>query len=358
MKRLPFITAMLLVVSAGSARAMEPANPTANTKARAILNYLEKLPNQPDKRLLSGQFIDFGPTAKLTICTEIHEKTGHWPALIGLDYADFDKGGLETKTVNRVAIEYARQGGLVSISAHLYNPANPKGGGLRDRGADLKQMLTPGNATHDRWMKELDIIAAGLKELQEAVVVVLWRPFHEMNGGWFWWGAKEPTTFIRVWRQMFDYFTKTKGLNNLLWVYSPNHGDKTADYYAGDHYVDIVGLDAYTDFVDPQHIRGYDAVAKLPKPFGFTEFGPWPRKPAGRLRLHAIHRWRPEAFSQDDLLPGLELEMESRPEPEHQATFGAPVAGQPRGSAGGVDLRAWIADRLTRQPATSTYPQR
>ena len=81
---------------------------------------------------------------------------------------------------------------------------------------------------------------------------------------------------------MFDYFTKTKGLNNLLWVYSPNHGDKTAAYYAGDHYVDIVGLDAYTDFVDPQHIRGYDAVAKLPKPFGFTEFGPHgPHNPPG-----------------------------------------------------------------------------
>ena len=181
-----------------------------------------------------------------------------------------------------MAIEYARQGGLVTISAHLYNPANPKGGGLRDQGADFKKILTPGNETHDRWMKELDIMAAGLKELQDAGVVVLWRPFHEMNGGWFWWGAKEPETFIRVWRQMFDYFTKTKGLNNLLWVYSPNHGDKTADYYAGDQYVDIVGLDAYTDFVDPQHIRGYDAVAKLPKPFGFTEFGPHgPHNPPG-----------------------------------------------------------------------------
>ena len=112
--------------------------------------------------------------------------------------------------------------------------------------------------------------------------VVLWRPFHEMNGGWFWWGAKEPEQFIRVWRHMFDYFTKTKGLDNLLWVYSPNHGNKTADYYAGDQYVDIVGLDAYTDFVDPQHIRGYEAVARLPKPFGFTEFGPHgPHNPPG-----------------------------------------------------------------------------
>jgi mannan endo-1,4-beta-mannosidase len=276
------VTLLLLGASAAPAVALEPANPKANAKARAILDYFAKLPARTDKRLLSGQFTDAGPTAKLAMCEEIHQKTGHWPAMIGLDYADFAKGGLEYKTVNRVAIEYARQGGLVTISAHLYNPSNPKSRGPWEQGGGLQKLITPGNETYDRWMKALDIMAAGLKELQDADGVVLWRPFHEMNGGWFWWGAKEPETFIRVWRHMFDYFTKTKGLDNLLWVYSPNHGEKTRAYYAGDQYVDIVGLDAYTDFVDPQHIRGYDAVAKLPKPFGFTEFGPHgPHNPPG-----------------------------------------------------------------------------
>jgi mannan endo-1,4-beta-mannosidase len=81
---------------------------------------------------------------------------------------------------------------------------------------------------------------------------------------------------------MFDDFTKNRGLHNLLWVYGPNHGKRTADYYAGDGYVDIVGLDAYTDFVDPKHILGYPEVARLPKPFGFTEFGPHgPHNPPG-----------------------------------------------------------------------------
>jgi mannan endo-1,4-beta-mannosidase len=57
-------------------------------------------------------------------------------------------------------------------------------------------------------------------------------------------------------------------------VYGPNHGQKTADYYAGDAYVDLTGIDAYTDFIDPQHIRGVPEVIRLGKPFGFTEFGP------------------------------------------------------------------------------------
>jgi mannan endo-1,4-beta-mannosidase len=131
-------------------------------------------------------------------------------------------------------------------------------------------------------MHELDRIADGLQQLQTNGVVVLWRPFHEMNGDWFWWDGKDPETFIKLWHQMFDYFTKTKGLNNLLWVYSPNHGTNTVVYYPGDRYVDLAGLDAYTDFVDTKHILGYAEVARLPKPFGFTEFGPHsPSNPPG-----------------------------------------------------------------------------
>jgi mannan endo-1,4-beta-mannosidase len=252
----------------------DPANPNANAKTRAALKYFQSLPTRAEKRIVSGQFADFGNGAKLQLLNRIHDQTGHWPAMVGVDYADFGKGSLTFKVPNQACLEFARQGGIVTVSAHLYNPANPKGGGLRDKGVDLATLLEPGTDTHQRWMQELDLLAAGLQELKEAGVIVLWRPFHEMNGGWFWWGAKDPDVFIKVWRHMFDYFTKTKGLDNLLWVYAPNHGQNTAKYYAGDRYVDLVGLDAYTDFVDKQHIKGYDEVAALPKPFGFTEYGP------------------------------------------------------------------------------------
>ena len=265
------------------APAVEPANPKASTQARTVLDYFHELSAlKTGRRVLSGQFSDFGNGANVRIMERVHEQAGHWPALIGVDYADFPRGSLTTKVPNEVALDYWKQGGLVTVMAHLYNPANPKGGGLRDQGVELADLLIPGTDTHRRWLEELDLIADGLKELQDAGVVVLWRPFHEMNGGWFWWGAKEPEQFIVLWRHMFDYFTKTKGLDNLLWVYGPNHGQNTAKYYAGDRYVDLVGLDAYTDFVDPEHIKGYAEVAALPKPFGFTEFGPHgPQKPPG-----------------------------------------------------------------------------
>jgi mannan endo-1,4-beta-mannosidase len=263
-----------LFFSCHAANALESANPNANAKAKAILNYLHGLGARQDKRLVSGQFTGFGSGASLRLMDEIHERTGHYPALMGTDYADFAHGSITSKAPNEAAISYWKAGGLVTISAHLYNPANPKGGGLRDQGVDLNRLLAPEGDTHTRWIQELDLIAAGLQELKDAGVVVLWRPFHEMNGGWFWWGAKDPDSFIKLWRDMFDYFLKVKGLDNLLWVYSPNQGAKTASYYAGDQYVDLVGLDAYTDFLDLDHVKGYADVVKIEKPFGFTEYGP------------------------------------------------------------------------------------
>ena len=198
---------------------------------------------------------------------------------------------------------------------------------------NIKELLEPDTATHQRWLQELDLLADGLRELRDADVVVLWRPFHEMNGGWFWWGAQDPDAFIQVWRQMFDYFTKTKQLNNLLWAYSPNQGTKTAAYYAGDRYVDLVGLDAYTDFVDPEHIQGATEVTQLPKPFGFTEYGPHgPQNPPGDYDYMKFlagvrnHFPRTAFFQAWSSRWGLG-------QPEHQATSRRPLADQPRGSS-------------------------
>ncbi len=277
---------LLLVVVWGSAcRTAQPqADSHANTKAKAILNYFQSLESRPDKRLVSGQFSNFGGGASLRLINEIHDQTGHWPAILGVDYADFPAGSLTYAVPNQTAIGYWGQGGLITVSAHLYNPArtNAAGGGLRDKGVDLNALLATNTEVHVRWLRELDRVAEGLQQLKDAGVVVLWRPFHEMNGDWFWWSGQDPQTFMKLWRQMFNYFTETKGLDNLLWVYAPNHGAKTAAYYPGDRYVDLIGLDAYTDFVDTNHIQGYAELARIHKPFGFTEYGPHaPNNPPG-----------------------------------------------------------------------------
>lgn len=264
----------LLAVACRADLSAPPADPQLNARGRAILAYFQQLQASPEPRLVSGQFCSFGPDARPEAADKIFHATGRWPAMISVDYMDFKHNWLDTHTTNRLLLDYWRAGGLVGASVHLNNPAKAGGGGLRDKGLNLADLLVPGTPVYQRWMHQLDDLAAGLQELQAAGVVVLWRPFHEMNGGWFWWGAQEPANLIKVWRQMFDYFTHTKGLHNLIWVYGPNHGQHTADYYPGDGYADLVGLDAYTDHIDPEHIKGYPELAKLAKPFGFTEYGP------------------------------------------------------------------------------------
>jgi mannan endo-1,4-beta-mannosidase len=269
---------MVLALSAAADPAQPPANPEASPEARAILKYIQGLTARTDKRVLSGQFTDCGAKASVSaaIFGQIQQRTGECPAILGVDYANWYDGQISSAAPNAAAIQQWRQGGLVQIEVHCGDPfrTNLAVSGLRDRNVDMAPLLDPESPAHTNWMRELDRMATGLQQLRDARVVVLWRPFHEMNGGWFWWGAQKPEVMIRLWRQMFDYFTQDRHLNNLLWVYAPNHGDHTADYYPGDHYADLVGVDAYTDFVDPEHIKGTAELLALPKPFGFAEFGP------------------------------------------------------------------------------------
>jgi hypothetical protein len=88
---------VLLLLSACAALAAAPtvpANPNANPKARALLKYFQSLAGRADKHIVSGQFTDFGNGAKLQLMDQIHDKTGHWPAMIGVDYADLGRGSL------------------------------------------------------------------------------------------------------------------------------------------------------------------------------------------------------------------------------------------------------------------------
>jgi mannan endo-1,4-beta-mannosidase len=101
----------------------DPANPRANAATRAVLKYFQSLSTAPERRIVSGQFSNFGKGANLRALTNVYEKTGHWPAILGVDYADLGRGGLETARPNQTALAYWNQGGLVTISAHLYDPA-------------------------------------------------------------------------------------------------------------------------------------------------------------------------------------------------------------------------------------------
>src|SRR5450432_3084640 len=133
-----FLSLLLAAVLASGCRTPQSsANPHSNAQAKAILKYFQSLEDRTNQCLLSGQFSNFGDRANLDLVNEIHDQTGHWPAILGVDYAG--RGGVAPDAPDKAAVAYWKRGGLVTISTHLYNPArtNSAFNGLRDKDVDL-----------------------------------------------------------------------------------------------------------------------------------------------------------------------------------------------------------------------------
>jgi mannan endo-1,4-beta-mannosidase len=122
--------------------------------------------------------------------------TGHVPAILGCDYSNgLGQAIPPQKLLNYSCNEFLKthwnKRGLIEIINHLSNPVSPNGGCLKNRSTLVfTDLLKPETETGQRWKSYIDIVAEGLNDLQQANVTVLYRPFHEMNGGWFWWGKQ------------------------------------------------------------------------------------------------------------------------------------------------------------------------
>ena len=142
---------------------------------------------------------------------------------------------------------------------------------------EFARIVTPGTTEYNHLIREIDQVAEFLKRLRDAGVPVLWRPYHEMNGGWFWWGKK--SRFADLWNIMFDRYTRHHGLDNLLWVWNPNAPNAYADpydrYYPGHDKVDILAADIYDNDYKQSH---HDQLVKLGggKPVAIGENGELP----------------------------------------------------------------------------------
>ena len=146
------------------------------------------------------------------------------------------------------------------------------------------ELVTEGTELNDAWKVNADKIAGYLKQLQDADIPVLWRPYHEMNGVWFWWcNHKGDQGFKRLWIMMYDYFTNHHQLNNLIWVWNTNAprdipGDEAwpyEDFFPGIDYVDILAADVYRKDYKQSH---HDQLVVLAegKPIALGEVGEIP----------------------------------------------------------------------------------
>ncbi len=281
----------LLLFSAQVFGQTGPANPNASERTRCVLEYFALLPSRPENKVISGQMLDVAllpPAAFDSAIVRIFSRTGKWVGIVGANYQRTLAGVPSLMgQVNSTLITYVQQGGLASVMCSFSNPWTNANSGDTTGTSSYLDIITAGTVANAAWLQRLDSVAVGLGQLQDSGVTVLWRPLHEMNGTWFWWGAKNPpgiaptpAQYAAVWQHMFNYLTYTKQLNNLLWVYAPaaretgvsNPNFKSETYYyPGGTFVDIVGVDVYNDTLD---IPNFAAIRALGKPMAIAEFGP------------------------------------------------------------------------------------
>ncbi|MER5642506.1 glycosyl hydrolase [Kitasatospora sp. NPDC002227] len=294
--RAALISALLLAPLLATAPAASaqgtatPSDPQATPVTAQVLDWLAHLPGRAQHRVVSGLFAGYSGTAFSLSGTEaLKAQTGRYPGLIACDYGSNGSSTIDS-SCNADLKNWWANGGLVSVSVHAPNPAQPNFQGLYTHLDNFQQLTDPGTAVGAAWQHTLDQIATGLADLNTAGVPVLFRPFHEMNtqgANAFWWSGQDRATFAAVWQYSYRYLTQTKNLHNLLWVYSPlcGTGDRAA-YYPGAAYTDVVGLDCYPG--DPAAAQGYGELTALHKPFAFAEIGP-PNDPTTHLPVPASY---------------------------------------------------------------------
>jgi mannan endo-1,4-beta-mannosidase len=188
--------------------------------------------------------------------SDVRDVAGSYPAVYGWELGDLERGhaenldGVRFDDMAQWIREGHARGGVITIAWHMANPAT--GGNTWDQTPAVPTIL-PGAANHALYRGWLDTFARfvdGLRDAQGRPIPILFRPFHEHTGSWFWWGQNHTTAadYTALWRFTVEYLRDEKGLHNLLYVYSPDVFETEAQYlerYPGDAYVDVLGSDDY-----------------------------------------------------------------------------------------------------------------
>lgn len=252
---------------------MQLSNPNATETTKKVYAFLC---DTYQNKILSGQQESTWMDSTEYEMDYIYEATGKLPAMRGLDFMNDDFAGV----VERAA-DWWQKGGLVTICWHCGadftgNYDNCKA----DEIPNWDLVLTEGTAENKAFMENMDNAGEALLQLQEKGVTVIWRPFHEFDGQWFWWGKGGEENFKKLWILMYDHFTNDLGLNNLIWVLGYSHnGEDMKKWYPGDAYCDIVGADSYEvaeNGAEQRLYKGVNKVTKGQKPLWLHECGQIP----------------------------------------------------------------------------------
>lgn len=219
-------------------------------------------------KLLSGKGVLFGHQDALAYGvnwreekgrSDVRDVCGSHPAVFGWELSKLGRSTVNIDSVNfdrmkKWMKEAYKMGGINTISWHMENFVT--GGNSWDKTPSVREIL-PGGSLHDQYKAELDVFADFVHDLKVGFlfkhhIPLIFRPFHEHTGAWFWWGSEQctPEEYKTLWRFTVEYLRDEKGLHNLLYAYSTDVFRDEAHYlerYPGDEYVDILGFDDYHD---------------------------------------------------------------------------------------------------------------
>ena len=228
-----------------------PVNPNASKEAKELLAYLEETAG---KKIITGQHTQTIPMEEITYIEEI---TGKRPKLRGfellayspnINYEDAGEACLtevyENRDTLKTAMEWAKSDdGILTFSFHWFSPMGGRDKSFYAEHTDFDpaKILEEGTKEREAFYHDMEIMAGYLKPFCEEHIPILWRPFHESDGEWFWWGRKGPVVAKELYKLMYDYYVHVHHLDNLLWVWNC----RLSEGYPGDEYVDVISVDIY-----------------------------------------------------------------------------------------------------------------
>ena len=202
--------------------------------------------------------------------SDVKAVTGKYPMVVGFDLGDIEHGAEKNLDkvpfglMRKAVAKHVERGGIVTFSWHPDNPLT--GGDAWDISSDqVVKSVLPGGENERLFRSWLERAADFVESLGD--VAVIFRPWHENLGSWFWWGKKLCTAqeYIDLYRLTWTYFTKERGLTNIIWCYSPN-GDCTPEEYMsrypGDEFVDMIGFDTYGHDGEEAKVRFMENVKR------------------------------------------------------------------------------------------------
>jgi len=198
------------------------------------------------------------PNATPAVWTDsIYKTTGKFPGFWSGDFL-FEQDNIDNRQImTNEAITQWNNGALVHLMWHACNPARQEPCAYDTTGVlstmtdqQWSDLLTPGTTINTEWKSMIDEVCVYLQQLKDKNIEVLWRPLHEMNQSSFWWGGRPgPNGTAKLYQQMHDYMTITKGLTNLIWIWDLQDFGTLSDdvnaYNPGAAYWDIAALDVY-----------------------------------------------------------------------------------------------------------------